>query len=397
MTVGKVFCLSVLCLAAATASFAAERPVTVSPGSAATVEATAAHCPTFSWGGVAGAEAYELVVYELKAAPSADSLPAEPPALRVSVPGAASSWTPPADRCLAYGTPYAWFVRAVGAKGAAGDWSRGAMFRTPEAPAELREEVLRVVRSYLAASAAPGAAPTLAAPGVAEGAASAASAGPASSPLPGPRQVEPDPAAEVALEAEHPGTIGNPTFGVYGISNSTVEHSAGVLGYLTATSGESGGVVGINKSTQGFGVMGANSATDGGVGVMARDDATSGITAGIVGLSNNDTGYAGFFWHEGDSGGYALAVADPENHPTSVDVKWNVDTDGNVETVGNVMAEGNVESDSDVVLGGVVAFTPTDSPPGCDSGVEGSIYYDTTEKWLGICTETGAGPVCAVP
>lgn len=88
-------------LAAQTAS-----PVAVSPGSVAGMDSIRDGCPTFSWGAVEGARAYELVVYRLPEEAA--------PILRHGLPAGASSWTPPLAKCLAPGGRYAWAVRARG-------------------------------------------------------------------------------------------------------------------------------------------------------------------------------------------------------------------------------------------------------------------------------------------
>ncbi len=357
-----------LCLAAAVAATAADRPVTVSPGGLAVVEVAPNHCPTFSWGGVDEARSYEIVGYTLTAAErTAESIAGRNPALGVTVPGAASSWTPAADRCLAGGVSFVWFVRALHTDGTVGEWSEGSMFRTPAlAPrAALREEIWRVVQLYMAAPKE-----TLQSSPHEISAAAAETVPPApsaDSPLGGRATARaPDPLGTPAFKAEDPTTSGTTTYGVYGVSNSSDDGSVGVAGYTSATTGEVAGTAGFNDSVQGFGVYGLNSATSGGVGVMARDEAASGITAGVVGLTQNTAGYGGFFWHE--DGGDALVVADPELHPASVDVKLFVDVDGNLGLVG------------------VIKFTPTDTPTeGCIGATEGSVYYDDSLNTLCVC------------
>ena len=84
---------TILVLTAAAPSLGAagpERPTAVSPGSPAgageLVDAASA-CPTFSWGSVAEARSYELVVYRLgEAGEEAE------PVLRQSFAGSVSSW-----------------------------------------------------------------------------------------------------------------------------------------------------------------------------------------------------------------------------------------------------------------------------------------------------------------
>ena len=366
---------AVLVLAANAAGATQDRPVTVSPGGSSRVEAAAAHCPTFSWGGVGDARSYEIVIYELAADDvTAQSVAGRRPTLGVTVPGSASSWTPAADRCLAGGISYVWFVRALGQDTAVSGWSDGGMFRTPaaKAPADLRDEVLQIVERYLATLAGTVSprreqverpvgieAPTP--PPISRSFSSARLA-------PSARVAS----IKTALQADQSDSTGQ-TFGVLGTSNSSTEGSAGVAGFASAISGQVAGVAGFNDSVEGFGVFGENLATTGGVGVFGQDAASSGITSGVVGVTQNTEGYGGFFWNE--SGGDALVVADPELHPASVDVKLFVDVEGNLGLVG------------------VVKFEPTDTPSeGCIEETEGSIYYDDSEDWLCVCTKTGTGP-----
>ncbi len=354
-----VWLTAVLCLAASVAGAVPDRPVTVSPGSVATVEAASALCPTFSWGGVDEAQSYEIMVYALAGSQLEAAAPGGRPALSATLPGSASSWTPAADRCLAAGTAYVWFVRAVGPGNAAGEWSEGGMFRTPIAIADvdLRREVLQMVERYLAAPGRGGSPNSWSGSALAGGQ------------LGGRRGL-------AAATSPRPETraSSDPDYGLLAIIDSSEESSSAVAGFNEATTGEVAGVAGFSASEQGYGVYGENSNASGGVGVRGSDGASSGITAGVVGTTQNAEGYGGFFWNESDTGGDALVVADPENHPTTVDVKLFVDVDGNLGLVG------------------VVKFEPTDSPTeGCIADTEGAIYYDLSEAWLCVCTKE-AGP-----
>ena len=378
MRVGRAFTLTAaLCLAAAAAGAATDRPVTVSPGGLAAVEMAPTRCPTFSWGGVDKARSYEIVVYALTAAGGpAESVAGRRPALIVTVAGSASSWTPAADQCLAGGSSFVWFVRANRTGDVLSEWSEGGMFRTPALTQNTcrAEEILQIVERYLEtpSTARMSARQEIEQPAAIDPVAPAASFASMLRPT-ADITATATPTEVQAFKAEQPDASGIPAYGVFGISSGSYEGSAGVVGYADATSGEVGGVVGYNDSVQGYGVFGQNSGTTGGVGVMGRDEADSGITAGVVGLSNNDEGYGGFFWHE--DGGDALVVADPALHPASVDVKLFVDVDGNLGLVG------------------VVKFEPTDWPTrGCEEVTEGSIYYDKSDHWLCVCTQTGSGP-----
>lgn len=83
----------------------ADRPTAVSPGGAETFLA-AQSCPTFSWTAPSPTASYRLQVYEVGALSQEKSAPA----LEAVLPAGASSWSPPADACLAPGR-YAWTVR----------------------------------------------------------------------------------------------------------------------------------------------------------------------------------------------------------------------------------------------------------------------------------------------
>ena len=129
---------------AAATCLAQSIPTTSSPGALASFTLAAGPCPTFSWGAVPGAEAYELILYRL------EDQSAEPrPQLVERLPGTVSTWTPDIDRCPAPAGRYGWAVRAV-ADGAAGEWSEVRFFGilTPQ-PVERVEEAIRVLEGYL--------------------------------------------------------------------------------------------------------------------------------------------------------------------------------------------------------------------------------------------------------
>lgn len=125
------------------AALARTVPLTVSPGEAEGFARIGEICPTFSWGAVEKARGYDLVAYRI-AEEGAE------PVLRASLPGSASSWTPSLDRCLEQGGRYGWSVRAHGRRESS-EWSRPRLFEIASAPTATElEEVLRVVRRYLA-------------------------------------------------------------------------------------------------------------------------------------------------------------------------------------------------------------------------------------------------------
>jgi hypothetical protein len=123
---------------------AAQAPVAASPGTPAGARIGDA-CPTFSWGGVAGAASYELVVYRLGEDGGRLEL-----ALETSLPGSVHGWTPSLDTCLDRGGRYAWSVGAVAADGQS-EWSSPSLFDVAPGPSdEELEEALAIVRRYLA-------------------------------------------------------------------------------------------------------------------------------------------------------------------------------------------------------------------------------------------------------
>ena len=104
-------------------------PVAVSPGGTEDRTLIAEVCPTFSWGTVEGATAYELVV--LRRADVAEMGAELEVYFQVVLPGSAQSWTPALDRCLSHGNVYAWTVRArLG--GGASDWSEASVFEVSQ-------------------------------------------------------------------------------------------------------------------------------------------------------------------------------------------------------------------------------------------------------------------------
>jgi len=127
-------------------AMATEAPVAASPGSSSGT-LIAGSCPTFSWGQVAGAESYELIVYGI----GDDGQEAET-VLHQRIPGAVGSWTPSLNDCLSPDAQYAWTVRAVGRKGEPYDWSSPNLFKVAPLTSEADfAEALSIVRRYLAA------------------------------------------------------------------------------------------------------------------------------------------------------------------------------------------------------------------------------------------------------
>ncbi|MCH7667216.1 MAG: hypothetical protein IH936_14960 [Acidobacteria bacterium] len=139
---------AILVLVLSSAAWGAERPAAVSPGDASKLALIGDACPTFSWGAVAGAKSYELVVYRIGEVSEEAG-----PVLSRHIAGSALSWTPSLDRCLERGGRYAWSVRAIGKKGSS-DWSPPSLFQVAPGPSQMEfEEALTVVHRYLAADA----------------------------------------------------------------------------------------------------------------------------------------------------------------------------------------------------------------------------------------------------
>ena len=204
-----------------TAARSADRePVAVSPGSG-TGALIGDDCPTFSWGQVEGAEAYELVVYRL-----GEEGEEARPVMRRAVAGSASAWTPSLDLCLERGGEYAWSVRAL-TQTEASDWSRPSIFRVADSPSlEQIARALVVLEDYLRASERNGGTaeaedPTL--PERAQGFRGSAGQ------RPEPRSLA---TAAAALWAELPDTEGE-VYGVAGIAHSP--QGAGLVAQNTST------------------------------------------------------------------------------------------------------------------------------------------------------------------
>jgi hypothetical protein len=96
---------------AAVASVAAAPPIPVSPGAADRALAISDSCPTFSW--TAAGEQVEIALFHI--ARGADGLDDAAAVGRLALPPGASSWTPPAEHCLARGERYAWTLRLASA------------------------------------------------------------------------------------------------------------------------------------------------------------------------------------------------------------------------------------------------------------------------------------------
>lgn len=136
-----------LLLAPAVAVATLPGPVPVSPGSDLGVAVVESRCPTFSWGSVAAARAYELIVYKL----GEDGEPTAPE-LRRGFPAGVTSWTPTLESCLERGGHYAWAIRAITAEDSM-PWSPATLFEIAELPGQLsRREALVLAQRLLDAA-----------------------------------------------------------------------------------------------------------------------------------------------------------------------------------------------------------------------------------------------------
>lgn len=135
----------IIAVVSAVAAASSPAPRAVSPGTEHGVR-IGDRCPTFSWSALEGASSYELVVYEL------DDLGVVPtPVLTERIPGAALSFTPPLERCLARAARYAWTVRAAGAGGRS-QWAAPILFTVAAEPSDNElAAALEIVRRHLAA------------------------------------------------------------------------------------------------------------------------------------------------------------------------------------------------------------------------------------------------------
>jgi hypothetical protein len=97
--------------------------------------------PTFAWGGLEGAQSYELVVYRVgRQDAEAD------PILSHRTAGPSFAWTPSLDRCLLPGEDYAWSVRAITRDGLS-EWAEPLFFEiAPQPSAEELAAALELLR-----------------------------------------------------------------------------------------------------------------------------------------------------------------------------------------------------------------------------------------------------------
>lgn len=145
MSVHRPSLITICCLLAATPASAGLKPVAVSPGDSSKIALIDDPCPTFSWGQLAGAKSYDLVVYRLGREGEET-----PPVVRESFAGSVSSWTPSLDRCLERGGRYAWSLRGWRGRKPS-DWSPAMLFQVATGPAAAEFRAVRaILQEYLA-------------------------------------------------------------------------------------------------------------------------------------------------------------------------------------------------------------------------------------------------------
>ena len=266
----------VLLVAIASAASSAT-PEGVSPGAVDRVVAIRGECPTFSWGQIAGAHFYEVLVYELPKEADLQAnleLSAYNEVLYTKVIGSATSWTPGLDRCFVPGSSYVWFVRAVENENGVSEsreWSDGRFFSVAIAPStEQVRRALAILNRFIEHE---GSEPEewdfvvsdAGAPTQVGRQNQQASSNLTKAALSG----------GAAIRGEMPDLTGE-TYGIYGITNSGADGSLGVVGEATAATGEVFGLAGITSSPNGAGILAVNI---GGGSDLELDGSADGVTS----------------------------------------------------------------------------------------------------------------------
>jgi len=216
----------------------AQTPEGVSPGAVDRIAEVEGRCPTFIWGSVSGATAFELVVYRLTQKPQASNaevidLAESEEVLYARVPGGATAWQPELANGLEPGENYVWFVRTSlredsGEIVVAGEWSEPRFFSIPATPSAIEvEAALEVLRRYTELGSIV--------------------AVPLDRPSPEHRSGAPD-------RSIHAGISDPPTDGLKSVPTAT----AAIKGSIPDATGETYGVVGLSNSPDGAGVAAAN-------------------------------------------------------------------------------------------------------------------------------------------
>ena len=131
-----------------------DAPITATPVSPGTREVGALigdPCPSFSWGAVAGAQRYELAIFDAQwqDSPAYAEQQRQGAQLRqIEIAAPALSWTPAGSDCLEEGGTYLWFVRAQSADGD-GQWSEPRYFEIDYDADALTQTVRRELAAQL--------------------------------------------------------------------------------------------------------------------------------------------------------------------------------------------------------------------------------------------------------
>ena len=132
----------------------ADEPVAaipVSPGDSQAGALIGDPCPSFSWGAVAGAQRYELAIFDAQwdDSPGYAEQARQGIALRrIEIDAPALSWTPAGSECLDEGGSYLWFVRAATAAGEE-PWSAPRYFEIDYDADALTQTVRRELAAHL--------------------------------------------------------------------------------------------------------------------------------------------------------------------------------------------------------------------------------------------------------
>jgi uncharacterized coiled-coil protein SlyX len=123
----------------------------VSPGDWQAGVQVADTCPSFSWGAVAGAQRYELAIFDAQwdASPTYEEQQRQGVQLRqIAITAPALSWTPAGADCLDTGGTYLWFIRAQTAEGES-PWSAPRYFEIDYDSDALTQTVRRELAAQL--------------------------------------------------------------------------------------------------------------------------------------------------------------------------------------------------------------------------------------------------------
>lgn len=126
--------------------------IPVSPGDSQAGALIGEPCPSFSWGAVAGAQRYELAIFDAQwdDSPGYEDQQRQGVALRrIEIDAPALSWTPAGGDCLEEGGSYLWFVRAETAAGEEEPWSAPRYFEIDYDADALTQTVRRELANQL--------------------------------------------------------------------------------------------------------------------------------------------------------------------------------------------------------------------------------------------------------